>query len=108
MHCYVGEDHQQKENNPTVLENNQADGPSRAVCLKRTLTALMNPSSLSRSQFSLSLCTECQRFPFPPFSISATSTKPIFHHYPLIRSPTTKSACKMTTVRLDNTPRSVQ
>ncbi|KRX76483.1 hypothetical protein T06_1116 [Trichinella sp. T6] len=34
MHCYVGEDHQQKENNPTVLENNQADGPSRAVCLK--------------------------------------------------------------------------
>ncbi|KRX15003.1 hypothetical protein T07_12688 [Trichinella nelsoni] len=30
MHCYVGEDHQQKENNPTVLENNQADGPSRA------------------------------------------------------------------------------
>ncbi|KRZ52146.1 hypothetical protein T02_8227, partial [Trichinella nativa] len=36
MHCYVGEDHQQKENNPTVLENNQADGPSRAVCLKRT------------------------------------------------------------------------
>ncbi|KRX64493.1 hypothetical protein T09_12647 [Trichinella sp. T9] len=35
MHCYVGEDHQQKENNPTVLENNQADGPSRAVCLKR-------------------------------------------------------------------------
>ncbi|KRX38542.1 hypothetical protein T05_14668 [Trichinella murrelli] len=46
----------------------------------------MNPSSLYRSQFSLSLCTECQRFPFPPFSISATSTKPIFHHlsaYPI-------------------------
>ncbi|KAL1246327.1 Myb-related protein [Trichinella spiralis] len=66
----------------------------------------MNPSSLYRSQFSLSLCTECQRFPFPPFQYFCKWHKtdlPSLSTYPITND---KVSMQMTTVRLDNTPRS--